>query len=343
MPLLGVGLFAIWTQFFPGSQPPITEKNLPSQAGKVFIITGGSSGIGYELSRILYRAGGKVYILSRSKKNIAAAIGQITTEFAERSPTTELGQLESITMDLEDLASVQAAANEFSSKESRLDVLFNNAGVASIPAHKKTKQGLEYHIGVNSVAHVLLEKLLTPIMSETAKSSPVNSVRVVWPASILCELAAPKGGVRIDQLDTPSTDINEHYSASKVANWFAASEFAKRSGRQTNVVSIAGNPGSYVTNVWRTTPGILYYPFLPLLGKPIMGAYTYLWMGFSNDITMDDAVAGRYGTCVGRWYPGSQREDLLLALKAKEEGGTGQAKAYFDWCEEKIAPFLNRK
>jgi NAD(P)-dependent dehydrogenase (short-subunit alcohol dehydrogenase family) len=339
MPLLGVGLRAIWTQFFPGNNPPITESNLPSQAGKVFVVTGGSSGIGYELSRLLYRAGGKVYILSRSKKNISAAIAKITAEFADFNGSTQLGILECIEMDLEDLANVQAAAKEFATKESRLDVLFNNAGVASVPAHMKTKQGLEYHIGVNSVAHVLLEKLLKPIMTETARSSPTNSVRVVWPASILCELAAPKGGVRIDQLDTPSTDINEHYSASKVANWFAASEFSKRSGRQTGIISIAGNPGSYVTNVWRTTPGFLYYPFLPILGKPIMGAYTYLWMGFSDEVTMDDAVAGRYGTCVGRWFPGSQRKDLLLALKGKDQGGTGEAKAYFDWCEEKTAPF----
>ncbi|KAF2256035.1 NAD(P)-binding protein [Trematosphaeria pertusa] len=337
MPLLGVGLATIWSQFFPPKNPPITENNVPSLSGKVFIVTGGSSGIGYELSKILYGAGGKVYILSRTKSNVEAAIAKIKSE-VHPTEGKELGGLEFIHMDLEDLASVQSAAKEFVAKEARLDVLFNNAGVAHLPAEKRTKQGLEYHHGVNSVGHVLLSKLLMPILSETAKKSPPNSARVVWPASIMVELTSPAGGVLVSQLDTPSPKIDEHYSASKAANWFAASEFAKRSGRETGVVSIAGNPGSFVTNVWRSTPGFLYYPFLPLLRKPVQGAYTYLWMGFSEEVNMDEAVAGRYATCDGRWHPG-QREDLLLALKSEEEGGTGRAKGYFDWCEGKIAPF----
>jgi hypothetical protein len=204
---------------------------------------------------------------------------------------------------------------------------------------KKTVQGLEPNIGVNSVAHILLEKLLAPVLSETTKSNPANSVRVVWASSILCELASPKGGVRIEELDTPHNDISEHYAASKVANWFAASEFARRSGYQTGIINVAVNPGPYVSNIWRKTPGYLYYPFLPLLRNPVHGAYTYLWAAFSDDITMSDVVVGRYGTNDGRWYPGNQREDLLLALKGKDEGGTGQAQDFFDWAERKIAPF----
>lgn len=332
----GVGVWAIWTQFFPPSGSAIfTEKTTPSQAEKVFIVTGGSSGIGFELSKILYGAGAKVYILTRTKSNAEEAIKSIQ-ESLKDIDRAGLGTLEFIHMDLEDLASVQSAAKEFASKESRLDVLFNNAGVASMRG--KTKQGLEYHYGVNSVGHVLLQELLKPILASTAKSAPANSVRVVWPASILVEMLAPKGGVPVDTLDTPSDDINEHYSASKTGNWFVASEFSKRSGRQTGVVSIAGNPGSYLSKVWRNTPWYLYYPYIPLLRKPIYGAYTYLWMGLSDKVTLDDAIAGRYATCDGRWHPG-QREDLLLALKGKGEGGTGQAAAYFDWCESKIALF----
>ncbi|KAF2110245.1 hypothetical protein BDV96DRAFT_667202 [Lophiotrema nucula] len=315
MPLAGVGFGALWTQCFP---PPalITEKNLLTQTGKVFIVTGGSSGLGFELAKILYAAGGKVYILSRTKQHVDDAILNIKRDVGTDGP--ELGILEFIQMDLEDLTSVQAAAREFVRKEKRLDVLFNNAGLASVPG-KKTKQGLEYHIGVNSVAHILLETLLKPLLTDTAKLSRPDSVRVVWPASMLCETLAPKGGIRISKLDAPDENINEHYAESKVGNWFAASEISRRFGRQTGVISIAGNPGSYSTNVWRTTPRIFYWPFLPLLRKP--SACTYLWMAFSDDVTMSEAVTGRYATCDGRWHPG-QRSDLLLALKMKEEGGT---------------------
>lgn len=333
---MGVGLKTIWTQFFPPGNPPVTEKSVPDLAGRVFIVTGGSSGIGYELSKILYGAGGKVYMLSRTKSNIEEAIKKIQSE-VQATEDKAVGSLEYIHMDLEDLASVQAAAKEFVSKESRIDVLFNNAGVAHHP-HRKTKQGIEIHLGINSVGHFLLTKLLLPLLTITAKSCPPNSIRVVWPASIMCETTAPKGGVLVDQLDNLAPNTDENYAAAKTANWYAASEFAKRIGRDTGVVNIAGNPGSYVTNTWRTTPWFLYYPFLPLLRKPVHGAYTYLWMAFSGDVDMDEAVAGRYGTCDGRWHPG-QREDLLLGLKTKEDGGTGQAKAFFDWCETKIAPF----
>ena len=69
---------SIWTQFFPPRNgAPLTEANLPSQAGKVFIVTGGSSGLGYELSRILYGAGGKVYMLTRSKEHADDAAARI--------------------------------------------------------------------------------------------------------------------------------------------------------------------------------------------------------------------------------------------------------------------------
>ncbi|KAF2120920.1 hypothetical protein BDV96DRAFT_280987 [Lophiotrema nucula] len=333
----GVSYGTIWSQFFP-PKATLTEKNLPSQKGKIFIVTGGSSGIGYELSKILYGAGGKVYILTRSEKNAIQAISEIKDAFQGRD-SKDVGELIFVHMDLEDLDSVRSAASEFLAKEEELHILFNNAGVASVPAHKKTKQGLEYHIGVNTVGHVLLQSLLTPILAETATNNPKDSVRAIWAASLLVEMGAPPGGVLVDQLDNPSTDINEHYSASKTANWFAATEFARRSGPQTGVVTVAVNPGTYVTNVWRTCPWYLYYPFWPLLRFPIQGAYTNMWAAFSDEVGMDDAVAGRYGMCDGRWHPG-QRDDLLLALKSKDEGGTGQAKALFEWCEEKVKPYV---
>ncbi|KAF2677937.1 NAD(P)-binding protein [Lentithecium fluviatile CBS 122367] len=315
--MFGVGFWTIWTQFFPPKNgAPITAINLPNQAGKVFVVTGGSSGLRFELAKILYGASGKVYILSRTKSNVKNAIKAIEDSFTNEGKDS-LGKLEYIQIGMADLESVRTAAREFTQKETRLDVLFNNAGLASIT--KKTKQGLEHMLRVNT-------------------KSPANSVRVVWSASILTEIGTPKGGVRIDRLDNPSNNRRENYSVSKCGNWFVASEFARREGQKTGVVSIAGNPGNYLTNVWRSTPGYMYYPFWPLVRDPINDACPYLWLGFSKDVTMDDAIAGRYETCDGRWHPG-QRKDLVLALKGEEEGGTGQARAFLDWCQRAIAPF----
>lgn len=124
-PNMSVSLSTIWTQYFP-PKGPITEANLPPQVGKVFIVTGGSNGLGYELSRQLYGAGGKVYILTRSKDRTETAIAKIKAHYEEQDAKTQRGSLEFVQMDLMDFASVKTAAQEFLAREGpngRLDVL----------------------------------------------------------------------------------------------------------------------------------------------------------------------------------------------------------------------------
>lgn len=338
-------LSTIWTQFFPPrDSAPITEAKLASQTGKVFVVTGGSSGLGYELARILYGAGGKVYILTRSQEHADNAISRITAFYRERGETdVQRGSLHFIFMDLMDLATVRAAAQEILSRETgpagRLDVLFNNAGTGARREAPPTRQGHEYHFGVNSLGGFLLVRLLTPLLAETARRrSPAGSVRVVWSASCLVDLMTPEGGIRADFLRHPHphpgtgtgtdtgtvpvvTDQNELYSSSKAANWFLASEFARRqpsagvggaAGAVGAVLHIAGNPGNYNSNIWRHAPALLYWLLRPILRDPVHGAETYLFMAFSESVTLDAAAAGRYVIPDGRWHPG-QRSDLLLA------------------------------
>ncbi|ETS76418.1 hypothetical protein PFICI_11805 [Pestalotiopsis fici W106-1] len=337
---------AIWTQFFPPrSGAPLTEDNLPSQAGKVFIVTGGSSGLGYEISRILYGAGGKVYILTRSEEHAKEAIAKIEAHYADAG-NTSAGSLVFVNMDLMDFATVRAAAHKFLELEGpngRLDILFNNAGTGALKNAPSSRQGLEYHFVVNSLGPYLLTRLLTPILTKTAQSCPKDSVRVVWPASILVEMGSPKEGIQKKFLEDTATvkDENELYTTSKTANWFLASELARRQAKGGGVVHIAGNPGQYNTNIWRHTPSILYYVLWPILRDPIHGANTYLWMGFSEAVTMEDSVTGRYAICEGRWHPG-QRKDLILALVSAKEGGSNRASEYFDWCEKHIQDFVGK-
>jgi NAD(P)-dependent dehydrogenase (short-subunit alcohol dehydrogenase family) len=339
---------SIWTQFFPPRNgAPLTEANLPSQAGKVFIVTGGSSGLGYELSRILYGTGGKVYMLTRSKEHADDAAARIQAFYKDRDDLVKpRGSLHFVFMDLMDLFTVKAAAEEFLRRETKLDVLFNNAGTGALKNAPATHQGHEYHFGVNSLGGFLLARLLSPILSQTAQQAPSGSVRVVWPASCLVEMMAPEGGIRSSFMrDTNTvTDQNELYSSSKVASWFVASEFARRQQRTGSpgdgaVLHIAGNPGNYRSNIWRHTPTLLYWLLRPILRDPVHGAETYLFMALSESVTLDDAAAGRYVICDGRWHPG-QRQDLLLALRDVEEGGSGRAKEYFDWCEDKVQEFV---
>lgn len=126
---MSVSFATIWTQHFPPTGP-LTEANLPDQAGKVFIVTGGSNGLGYELSRQLYGAGGKVYILTRSKDRTESAISKIKTHYEADDAVKQRGSLEFIHMDLMDFETVKTAAQDFLDREGprgRLDILSVNA------------------------------------------------------------------------------------------------------------------------------------------------------------------------------------------------------------------------
>ncbi|KAK8036277.1 NAD(P)-binding protein [Apiospora rasikravindrae] len=350
-----------WTQIFPPRNgAPLREDNLTSQVGKVFIVTGGSSGLGYDLARVLYGAGGKVYILTRTRQHAEDAIARIKAHYQDSNdgmPETQRGVLEFIHVDLLDFATVQAAAQQFLQCEGpngRLDVLFNNAGTGAVSNAPKSKQGCEYHFCVNSIGAHLLTRLLMPMLSKTAAQNPKDTVRVVWPASMLVEMMSPKDGIRKTFLENPDsvTNQNELYSSSKTANWFLASEFTRRqlaaeqaagvtaTTHSPRVVHIAGNPGNYVTNIWRSVPAWTYYLTRPILRDPIHGVETYLWMAFSDSVTFERVLAGGYAICDGRWHPG-QRTDLLLALKGVDEGGSGRASEYFDWYEATVKDFVN--
>jgi NAD(P)-dependent dehydrogenase (short-subunit alcohol dehydrogenase family) len=120
--------------------PTFTPKDLPSLAGKVFIITGAASGVGFELAKILYAAGGGVYVGARSTSRCSDAIEKIKSSAASEkkgSSRSIKGKLNSLVVDLADLASVKLAAEQFLQTEVRLDGLIHNAGVMMPPAGSK--------------------------------------------------------------------------------------------------------------------------------------------------------------------------------------------------------------
>lgn len=276
------------TQLFPPS-PTFTEKSIPSLAGKVFIITGGNAGVGLEVVKILYSKGGTVYIASRSASKIATEIESIKSTFPESS-----GTIRSLIIDLSDLASISACVSSFLVQESRLDVLFNNAGVSRRPAGSTSAQGHEIHMATNCLGPFLLTKLLLPVLLRTAKSSPEATVRVVFTSSSIFEMTGPQGGLSLPELVPGhfSEDCNRNYSASKAGDWFLASEFDKRT-RTSGIICVAQSPGTLKTKAWDDVPWIGRKLMSLFFHDPIMGAYTTLWAGLSPDVKMKDG--GRFG------------------------------------------------
>jgi NAD(P)-dependent dehydrogenase (short-subunit alcohol dehydrogenase family) len=234
-----------FSQFFPPN-PTCTEETIPPLVGKVFVVTGGNSGVGLEIVKILYSKGGTVYIAGRSADKIAAEI-----ETVKSISPDSIGILKSLIVDLSDLSTIPTCASSFLAQESRLDVLFNNAGVSRRPAGSTSAQGHELHMATNCLGPFLFTKLLLPILIQTAKSSSQASVRVVFASSGIIELLGPHGGLELSELvpGNFSEDPNRNYSASKAGDWFLASEFDKRV-RKDGVLCAAQSPGTLKTKGW---------------------------------------------------------------------------------------------
>ncbi|EOD43139.1 putative short-chain dehydrogenase protein [Neofusicoccum parvum UCRNP2] len=219
---------------------------------QVIIVTGGYAGIGYELCKILYRKNGTIYMAGRSKDKYEEAVGKLRVEV----PSSK-GSLTFLQLDLARLDTIKASAEAFLEKEKRLDVLVNNAGVMFPPDGSKTEAGYELQIATNGLGPFLFTRHLFPILCSTAASSPPNSVRVTWAASLAIDLMAPDVGMEFDENGDPKNFANNktNYGQSKVANLFLAVEFAKRCEKH-GILSISWNPGNIKTDLYRHISGI---------------------------------------------------------------------------------------
>ncbi|KAJ4321737.1 hypothetical protein N0V84_005170 [Fusarium piperis] len=306
--------------------PLLTEDNVPSQRGKVFIVTGGNSGVGFELCKMLYTTGATIYLTSRSEERAMNAIKQITS--SEPAPANP-GVLNFLHLDLNDLDSVRVSAAEMASQEAKLDVLWNNAGTGGyrVSPGAKTAQGLEAMVGMHCVATLLFTTLLLPQLRAAA-------ARVVWTSSVVADQGSPPNGINFDTLSTGTSDRVLNYAVSKVGSWMLSRELARRYGSE-GIISVAQNPGNVMGGSYEGTPAATMF-FLNrfLLHPSRFGAYTELYAGLSPDITTGDN--GAYIIPWGRVRPDTEcpRRDIVHAMLTEEDGGLGYCERLWDWCEE---------
>jgi len=134
-----------------------TANDIPDQTGRVAIVTGANSGIGYETAKALAQKGATVILACRSLAKGETAVSQIRQE----TPTAKLDLMQ---LDLSDLSSVHQFVQEFKERHTRLDLLINNAGVM-VPPFTKTKDGFELQFGTNHLGHFALTGLLLLLAS----------------------------------------------------------------------------------------------------------------------------------------------------------------------------------
>jgi NAD(P)-dependent dehydrogenase (short-subunit alcohol dehydrogenase family) len=147
--------------------------DIPNLAGRVCLVTGGSSGLGEATIKALAQHNpDKVYLAARSKPKTKEALLRIK----ESSPTSRSANIEILDMDLASFDSIKAAAARINEEAPRLDIVHLNAGIAMIPA-ALTEDGYEVQFGTNYLGHALLTQLLMPKLLQTA-ALPGADVRV---------------------------------------------------------------------------------------------------------------------------------------------------------------------
>ncbi|KAJ7352045.1 NAD(P)-binding protein [Mycena albidolilacea] len=248
--------------------------DIPDLSGQVIIVTGANIGVGKETVKALLQHNAKVYLAARNPEKAKEAINDLKSQTGKEA--------EFLQLDLADLHSVKRAVQEFTEKETRLDVLFNNGGVMVPPIEQLTAQGYDLTFGTNVLGHFYLTKLLLPTLSATA--SPGKPARVINTSSIASEINGPD--INYNTLkDSPARKkmgVNKLYAQSKFANIVFSNELFRRYGDQ-GIVSVALNPGNLRSGLQRHLTGITKWIIHSICHPTPLGALTQLWAGTSNE------------------------------------------------------------
>lgn len=203
--------------------------------GQTMIVTGASGGIGLETARALAAHGATVVLAARDEAKLTAAVETITTSHPD-------ADLDTVVVDLGELASVRAAATMLRDRHRAIDVLVNNAGVMATPDQHRTADGFETQFGVNHLGHFALTLLLSPALEAARPSRLVN-------------LSSAGHGMGDIDFDDPNFerrpyDKFEAYGQSKMANILFTVGFDRLFGPR-GVRAYAVHPGGIHTDLGR--------------------------------------------------------------------------------------------
>ncbi|KAL3440883.1 short chain dehydrogenase [Aspergillus insuetus] len=276
--------------------PTFSSQDIPDLRDQVIIVTGGNVGLGYETVRQLsLHNPARVYLAARSKDKATKAI----KDLQETNPG--VADVQFLQLDLASFESVKAAAAEFLTKESRLDILINNAGIMMTP-EGLTKEGYEIQFGTNVMGPALFTQLLLPTLRETAKINPQTRVVILASAA---HARAPSDIYQFDELrtTTPHRHTTARYTTSKLADIHYAKALAEREKR---VKIIPVHPGMVATNLHHASTGSFLKPFLNvavgLFATPVeKGALSQVFAAVSPD-----AKSGQYYGPIGKAELGSK-------------------------------------
>jgi NAD(P)-dependent dehydrogenase (short-subunit alcohol dehydrogenase family) len=215
------------------------QAEIPSQFGRLAVVTGATGGLGYETALALAKAGAEVVLTGRDDRKGASAIEKIRREAPDAKVSYEH-------LDLASLASVADFAQRTHSRES-LDLLINNAGVMALPRRQATADGFEMQFGTNYLGHFALTARLLPLLRRASGPRVVN----------VSSLAHRTGFIDFDDLQGARVYSPwKAYGQSKLATLMFALELQRRGdAKGWNLTSNAAHPGFARTGLFASGPG----------------------------------------------------------------------------------------
>jgi NAD(P)-dependent dehydrogenase (short-subunit alcohol dehydrogenase family) len=222
-----------------------TTADIPDQTGRVAVITGANTGLGYETAVALAEHGARVVLAVRNLEKGKDAAAHITAQ----NPRADVALQE---LDLTSLESIRAAADQLRSDHDRIDLLINNAGVMYTPK-STTKDGFELQFGTNHLGHfaftgLLLNRLL-----------PVAGSRVVTVSSVGHRILAD---IHFDDLQWERRYSRvAAYGQAKLANLLFTYELQRRLAPNGTTIAAAAHPGMSDTELMRNMPAPLVTAF----------------------------------------------------------------------------------
>ena len=244
-------------QFGPNGWTP---ERLGSLKGKTYLITGTTSGTGFEATRILLSKGAKVVMLNRNPEKSTNSIAKLKEELGADTDVS------AIRMDLASLASVrEAAATEVLQTVPQIDALICNAAIAQVPTQKLTVDGFESQLGTNHYGHFVLCGMLFDRIDECKG-------RIVVVASL-----GYKMGLQTIQFDDMNWDknysANSVYSQSKLAQMMFAYELQDRvKAANRSVKSYVCHPGASATSLIETSGSMFTKLHVPTHDEDPLGS-----------------------------------------------------------------------
>lgn len=245
-----------------------TPELMKSQKGKTFLVTGTTSGTGYEAAKILASKGAKVVMLNRNPKKSEDTIAAIKKELSNKIDISH------ITIDLGNQDSVKKASEEILKSVSRIDALICNAAIAQVPTRKLIGKGWESQMGVNYFGHFTLQGMLYPLIEK-------SKGRIVSVGSMGYNMGIKT--INFEDMNwEKGYNANTAYSQSKLAQIMTIYDLQDRLEKagKTDVKAYACHPGSSRTSLIKNSGSlmmrIMFVLMTPLTQSSERGSYPSL-------------------------------------------------------------------